>query len=214
MAIVQWDPFGEITSLRQQMDRILGRHDSEQTFVPPVDVFENDGQIVIKAELPGIDPSDVEVSIDENVLSIRGERRFKEKTEQEGFYRIERRYGRFERYLPLPQGTDAEQIQASYDSGILDVRVPKPEQMKPRRLDIQRTSGGGQIGMSGESGGMPGGKTPERGSDMPGSSGSEGNVPKTRGVDMDKVSRSEMPFATEREVEEGVEPPSDESRAA
>ncbi len=201
MAIVQWDPFGDISTLRQQMDRLLNRRDDDQTFVPPIDVFEDRGQLVIKAEIPGIDPKDLEVSIDENTLCIRGERRFEEQTEEEGFYRIERKYGRFERYLPLPQGVDAELIEASYDNGVLEVRVPKPEQAQPRRLDIQCKGGQQQV----EAQGQTQGETQEQ---------TQGNLPMRQGVDMDKVSRSEMPYVTEREVEQGIEPPSGETKAA
>jgi HSP20 family protein len=139
MAILRWDPFREMTSLQSRVDRLTdslfaGRSES---WVPAVDVFDTAEAVVLKAELPGMKVADIQIEVDDNVLTIKGERSFDETVDDERYYRVERRYGSFQRSLALPQGVKADEIDASYDDGILEVTVPKSEAEKPRRIEVQ-----------------------------------------------------------------------------
>jgi HSP20 family protein len=138
MAIIRWDPFREMTQLQNRFDRLFeavgGRQES---WLPAVDVFDTKDAVVLKAELAGMDPDDIEIEVEDNVLTIKGERKFEEKVDEERYYRVERRFGSFQRSLALPQGVRADDIEASYDDGILTVSVPKAEQEKPRRIEVQ-----------------------------------------------------------------------------
>lgn len=143
MAIVRWDPFRELTQMQSQLGRLMdsmwgGR---EETWLPAVDVFDKSDAVVVKAELPGIDPDQVQIEVDENVLTIKGERRFEEEVEDERYYRVERRYGSFQRSLALPQGAKTDEIAADYQDGVLTVTVPKSEAVKPKQIRIGRGGG-------------------------------------------------------------------------
>ncbi len=138
MAIIRWDPFREMTQLQNRFDRLFeavgGRQES---WLPAVDVFDTQDAVVLKAELAGMDPADIQIEVEDNVLTIKGERRFDEKVDEERYYRVERRFGSFQRSLALPQGVKSDEIDASYDEGILTVTVPKAEQEKPKRIEVQ-----------------------------------------------------------------------------
>jgi len=139
MAILRWDPFREMTSLQSQVNRLTdslfpGRSES---WVPAVDVFDSAEAVVLKAELPGMKIADIQIEVDDNVLTIKGERSFEEKLDDGRYYRVERRYGTFQRSLALPQGVKADDIDATYEDGILEVTVPKTEAEKPRRIEVQ-----------------------------------------------------------------------------
>ncbi|MBN2204160.1 MAG: Hsp20/alpha crystallin family protein [Thermoleophilia bacterium] len=138
MAIIRWDPFREMTQLQNRFDRLFdavgGRQES---WLPAVDVFDTQDAVVLKAELAGMDPDDIQIEVEDNVLTIKGERKFEEKVDEERYYRVERRFGSFQRSLALPQGVKADQIEAAYDEGILTVTVPKAEQEKPKRIEVQ-----------------------------------------------------------------------------
>jgi HSP20 family protein len=141
MAIIRWDPFRELSSMDDQFNRLWrglaeGRG-RQESWLPAVDVFDQTDAVVLKAELAGMDPDDIEISVEDNVLTIKGERKFEEKVDDERYYRIERRFGSFQRSLALPQGVKADDISASYDDGILAVRVPKAEEEKPRKITVQ-----------------------------------------------------------------------------
>ena len=121
MAIIRWDPFREMTSLQSQVNRLAdslwsGRPES---WVPAVDVFDTKDAVVLKAELPGMKVDDIQIEVDDNVLTVKGERSFEEKVDEERYYRVERRYGSFQRSLALPQGVKADEIQATYEDGVL-----------------------------------------------------------------------------------------------
>ena len=142
MAIIRWDPFREMTSLQSQVNRLAdslwsGRQES---WVPAVDVFDTQDAVVIKAELPGMKIDDIQIEVDDNVLTLKGERTFEEKLDDERYYRVERRYGSFQRSLALPQGVKADDIQATYEDGVLHVTVPKSEAEKPRRIEVKPAS--------------------------------------------------------------------------
>ncbi len=138
MAIIRWDPFREMTQLQNRFDRLFeavgGRQES---WLPAVDVFDTKDAVVLKAELAGMDPAEIEIEVEDNVLTIKGERKFEEKVDEERYYRVERRFGSFQRSLALPQGVKADQIDAAYDDGILTVTVPKAEQERPKRIEVQ-----------------------------------------------------------------------------
>jgi HSP20 family protein len=138
MAIIRWDPFREMTQLQNRFDRLFdavgGRQES---WLPAVDVFDTQDAVVLKAELAGMKPDDIQIEVEDNVLTIKGERKFEEKVDEERYYRVERRFGTFQRSLALPQGVKADQIEAAYDEGILTVTVPKAEQEKPKRIEVQ-----------------------------------------------------------------------------
>ena len=139
MAIIRWDPFREMTSLQSQVNRLAdslwsGRQES---WVPAVDVFDTEDSVVLKAELPGMKVDDIQIEVDDNVLTLKGERTFEERVDEERFYRVERRYGAFQRSLALPQGVKADEIQATYEDGVLQVTVPKAEAERPKRIEVK-----------------------------------------------------------------------------
>lgn len=140
MAIVRWDPFRDLTQMQSQLTRLMDQFwgGREESWLPAVDVFDRADAVVLKAELPGIDPDQVHIEVEDNVLTLKGERKFEEKVEDERYYRVERRYGSFQRSLALPQGAKTDEIKATYQDGILTVTVPKAEEVKPKRIPIQR----------------------------------------------------------------------------
>jgi HSP20 family protein len=137
----------ELSRLRDDMDRIfedwprfLGRRPGEEglrgAWMPAVDIRESKDAIEVKAELPGIDARDVDVSVQENMLTIRGERRREEVKDDETMHRVEREYGVFERSFTLPRSADAEKIAASYKDGVLSLTVPKREEARPKAIKV------------------------------------------------------------------------------
>jgi HSP20 family protein len=141
--VVRWEPFREIASVQQQFGRLLnglldwpGQPQPNGTWVPPLDVYETESELVYAFDLPGVAEDTISIEIQDDTLSVSAER---EKTVQESgdrFYRFERRYGHFSRAVGLPQGVDDSRIQASYKDGVLEIRVPKPEEAKPRRIQV------------------------------------------------------------------------------
>ena len=139
MAIIRWDPFREMTNFEDQFNRLwrgVADGKRQESWLPAVDVFDTKEAVVLKAELAGMKPDDIQIEVEDNVLTIKGERRFAEKVEEDRYYRIERRFGSFQRSLALPQGVKADDIQASYEDGILEVRVPKAEEEQPRKITV------------------------------------------------------------------------------
>jgi HSP20 family protein len=114
----------------------------QQRFVPAIDLVEEGDHYLLRADLPGLAEEDVSIEVQDNTLTLSGERRQEERTDGEGYSRVERSYGHFSRSLTLPEGTDADAISASFDKGVLEVSIPKPEERKPRRVSIG--VGGGQ----------------------------------------------------------------------
>ena len=139
MAIIRWDPFREMTSLQGQVDRLVDSMWSgrQESWVPAVDVFDEHDAVVLKAELAGMKPDDIQIEVEDNVLTIKGERTFSEKVDDERYYRVERRFGSFQRSLALPQDVRANETQAAYEDGILEVRVPKAPAEQPRRIEVR-----------------------------------------------------------------------------
>ena len=139
MAIIRWDPFRELTTLQDQFNRLVDQvwGTRQESWLPAVDVFDTKDAVVLKAELAGMNPDDIQIEVDDNVLTIKGERKFEEKVDDERYYRIERRFGSFQRSLALPQGVKADEITATYEDGILTVTVPKAEEEKPKRIEVK-----------------------------------------------------------------------------
>ena len=147
MALVRWEPVRELSSLQSEMNRVFntffdtpaagaGNGGGVRRWVPSMDLVETDDHFVLRADLPGLAEGDVAIELEDNVLTISGERK-SEHEEKEGFYRMERSFGQFRRSLTLPDGIDAQKIAATFDKGVLEVRIPKPEARKPRRVAIQ-----------------------------------------------------------------------------
>jgi len=146
MAIIRWEPARELQSIQQEMNRLFGTFfDSPagagdggalRRWIPAMDLIEEDDRYVLRADLPGVREDEVHVELEDNVLTISGERKSEHEERKEGLYRLERASGSFSRSLTLPEGIDPDSIQARFDKGVLEVRVPKPEQRKPRRVAI------------------------------------------------------------------------------
>jgi HSP20 family protein len=124
-------------------DAFFGQTDQSRRWVPPMDLVEAEDHFVLKADLPGLGEGDVNIDLQDGTLTISGERRAEHEQEERGWYRIERAFGSFNRSLTLPDGIDPERIEASFSHGVLEVRIPKPEERKPRRISILSTSGNG-----------------------------------------------------------------------
>jgi HSP20 family protein len=145
MAIVRWDPARELDTLQGDMNRLFdsffGRRDDTQSgaarnWVPAMDLVETEDQLVLRADLPGLQREDIDIEVKDNVLTISGERKAEHERKGEGFHRIERSFGRFSRSLGLPRGTDTGSVTASFENGVLEVRMPKPAERKPTRIEI------------------------------------------------------------------------------
>jgi HSP20 family protein len=154
MPIVRWDPTRELDSLQGEMNRLFSNFFETPTakggngnggtrrWIPSMDLVETQDSFVLKADLPGMSEADVNVELENNVLTISGERKTEHEEQHEGYYRLERATGAFSRALSLPEGIDAEAVAAEFDNGVLTVRIPKPAQIKPRKVKIG--VGGGQ----------------------------------------------------------------------
>lgn len=149
MSIVRYDPFRDLRSLQDEVNRLftanLGRAFGDENIArgawnPSVDIYENKDQIVLEAELPGMNREDFDLSIENNVLTLRGERRFEKRDESDNFHRVERSYGSFTRSFTLPQTVTAEGANAEYKNGVLRVTLPKREEVKARRIEISGES--------------------------------------------------------------------------
>jgi HSP20 family protein len=148
MAVSRWDPFRDLMSIQNELNRLFGRTYAGEgaggnsgSWVPAMDIYETEDRFVVHVELPGIEPESVDLSVEDSTLTIRGERSFYTEANEESFHRVERRYGTFSRSLTLPQTADAERIDAAFDKGVLTIQVPKVEQAKPRRIQIKATAG-------------------------------------------------------------------------
>jgi HSP20 family protein len=147
MAVIRWEPARELQSIQQEMNRLFGTFFDSQAgngggtgavrrWVPAMDLVEEGERFVLRADLPGVREDDVQIELEDDVLTISGERKAEHEQRGEGYYRIERSSGRFSRSLTLPEGIDPDSIHASFENGVLELSVPKPEQRKPRRVAI------------------------------------------------------------------------------
>jgi HSP20 family protein len=144
MAIVRWDPFREMSDFNRMVNRVFGAG-RQEGWMPSVDVYDEGDHIKVKADLPGIDPKQIEVDLQDNVLSIKGRREEERRVEQGGYYRVEREFGEFQRSVTLPTDVTTENVEASYDNGVLSVRIPKTEQKKPQRIEVRAGEGEQQV---------------------------------------------------------------------
>ena len=145
MAIVRWEPLREFSTLQNEMNRLFNTvFDSPapagngglRRWMPAMDLVESGDHFVLRADLPGLSEEDVNIEVEDRVLTISGERKAEHQADKDGFHRIERAFGTFSRSLTLPEGIDPEAVQASFDRGVLEVRIPKPEERKPRKITI------------------------------------------------------------------------------
>jgi HSP20 family protein len=147
MALIRWEPVRELHTMQNEMNRLFntffdsptpgnGGNGAARRWIPAMDVVETDDHFVLRADLPGMSEQDVNIELEDSVLTISGERKAEHEQRNEGYYRVERASGAFSRSLTLPEGVNAEGIQASFESGVLEVRIPKPEQHKPRKVQI------------------------------------------------------------------------------
>jgi HSP20 family protein len=144
-AIVRWDPFAELTGLRSAMDRLFDqsfgrlpvmRNGEEIGSALALDVFETDDALVVKAAIPGVDPKDVDISVEEDVLSIKGSFEQKDEVKEDNYHRRELRYGSFQRALRLPPTVDAEKASAAFENGVLRLSLPKKPEARARSIRI------------------------------------------------------------------------------
>lgn len=151
MAIVRWEPFRDLVSLQDRMNRLFndsfrglsgtGEDDWSLggTWAPAVDIYEQNGNVVLKAELPGVDAKEVDIRLENNVLTLSGERKIDNEVKRESYHRVERAYGSFTRSFTLPTVIDQEKIKAEYKDGVLQVTLPKREEAKPKQISINVT---------------------------------------------------------------------------
>ena len=148
--LTRWEPFREFTTLQDRMNRLFrdsfGSDAQDQAlattaFAPAVDVYEDEHNITLKVEVPGIDEKDIDVRIENNTLTVHGERKFEKEEKEENFRRVERQYGSFTRSFTLPTTVDAEKVSANYDKGILKISLAKKAEAKPKQIKV---NGGGE----------------------------------------------------------------------
>jgi len=155
MSIARWDPFRELNQITDRMNRLFqdtygtnqGRSEeglAQMNFVPPVDIYEDEHNVTLKLEVPGIDQKDIDVRLENNTLVVRGERKFEKDEKEENFHRIERRYGSFYRAFTLPNTVDSENVNANYDNGVLTIKLAKKAEAKPKQIKVN--IGAGQKG--------------------------------------------------------------------
>jgi len=148
MALVRWEPLREMATLQNEMNRLFGTFFDTPTtamsgnggvrrWIPAMDLVEGEDHFVLRADLPGLGEEDVNLEVEDRTLTLSGERKSEQTEKGEGFYRLERASGSFSRSLTLPEGIDADAITATFDKGVLEVRIPKPEQIKPKRVEIK-----------------------------------------------------------------------------
>jgi HSP20 family protein len=144
MALIRWEPVAELNTIQNEMNRLFNTFfdqsaatSSGRRWLPPMDLLETAEHYVLRADLPGLSDDDIDVQLQDNVLTVTGERNAEHEQQQEGYHRLERAFGTFSRSLTLPDGVDPDAIQAHVDRGVLEIRIPKPEQRKPRQVHIK-----------------------------------------------------------------------------
>jgi len=141
----EWDPFKDLFDLQKEINRLFEtsfsrlpqRFISEESFAPAIDLYEDENEYVVEAELPGLKQDEIKVSVEDDILTISGEKKREKEVKEGNLYRSERFYGKFERQIVLPQNTEKDNIKASYKNGVLKVVIPKKEEAKSKRVDIK-----------------------------------------------------------------------------
>jgi len=151
MSIIRWEPLRDLVSTHDHFNQLFNetfarafgdqKEVSLRTWVPPVDICETEDSLVLKAELPGIKPDDVEIRVEDNTLYLKGERKFEKEVKDENFHQVERSYGSFSRSFSLPSSIDSDKVKAEYQNGILTLTMPKREEAKPKtiKIDVSKT---------------------------------------------------------------------------
>jgi HSP20 family protein len=143
--LTRWDPFREFVTLQDRMNRLFrdsygteGREEAltSTTFAPPVDVYEDEHNVTLKIEVPGIEEKDIDVRIENNTLTVHGERKFEKEEKEENYRRVERQYGSFTRTFTLPNTVDQDSVQADYDKGVLKIKLAKKAEAKPKQIKV------------------------------------------------------------------------------
>src|SRR5213082_1415665 len=141
--IARWEPFSGVTTLQDQINRLFketfertAEESSLSAWAPAVDIYETEHELIVKADLPEIDPKDLDIRVENNILTIRGERKFEKKQENGDYLRVERAYGSFSRSFALASTVNTEAIKADYHNGVLTLNVPKREEAKPKQIKV------------------------------------------------------------------------------
>jgi HSP20 family protein len=150
--LTRWEPFREFSTLQDRMNRLFretqGNSQDEaltsSSFAPAVDVYEDEHNVTLKIEVPGIEEKDIDVRIENNTLTVHGERKIEKEEKEENYRRVERQYGSFTRTFNLPPTVDAEKVQADYDKGVLKITLPKKAEAKPKQIKVNVGTGTGQ----------------------------------------------------------------------
>jgi HSP20 family protein len=160
MSVSRWDPFQDLLAIQDEMNQLFGRAygqggqarsqaQGERMWAPALDISERKDAYVVTVEVPGIKAEDLDITLEDGLLTIKGERRFTQETSEQQFHRVERRYGGFRRSITLPAQVKADQIEASFEDGVLEVVVPKAEEAKPKKISVR--AGGGRQQVEGTS---------------------------------------------------------------
>ncbi len=146
MAITRWDPFKDLMRLQDELNklfedqiarRIGGEEIYPSSWMPPVDIYEDENNITVRADLPGMDQKDIEVKVENNNLIIKGEKKFEDEEKRDNYHRIERFYGTFQRSFILPDTVNVDKVKAVYKNGVLEVTVPKKPEKKPKQIKVE-----------------------------------------------------------------------------
>lgn len=142
-SVVRWDPFRNLSGLQEQVNRLFdstfrgqGDESALTTWAPSVDIYETENELVLKADLPDVSEKDIDVHVENNMLTVRGERKFEQKVKEENYLRVERAYGSFSRSFSLPNTVNTEAIKAEYKNGVLTVTMPKRAESKPKQIKV------------------------------------------------------------------------------
>ena len=151
--LTRWEPFREFSTMQDRMNRLFRESYSPEapeealtttSFAPPVDIYEDEHNITLKVDVPGIDEKDIDVRIENNTLTVHGERKIEKEEKEENYRRVERQYGSFTRTFNLPPTVDAENVQADYDKGVLKITLPKKAEAKPKQIKVNVGQSAGQ----------------------------------------------------------------------
>jgi HSP20 family protein len=141
MSVSRWDPFQDLLAIQDEMNQLFGRARQGQAggrvWAPALDISERQDAYVVTVEVPGVKPEDLDITLEDGLLTIQGERQFTSESSEEQYHRVERRYGAFRRSITLPSQVQADAIEASFDNGVLEVVVPKAEEAKPKKISVR-----------------------------------------------------------------------------
>jgi HSP20 family protein len=154
MSVSRWDPFQDLLAIQDEMNQVFGRARQGQggggrVWAPALDISERKDAYVVTVEVPGVNPDDLDITLEDGLLTIQGERQFTQESTEQQFHRVERRYGSFRRSITLPSQVQADAIEASFENGVLEVVVPKAEEAKPKKISVK--AGGGRQEVTGTS---------------------------------------------------------------